>query len=136
MTYEPKAVSSKKTSKEKILDLFNDLHYKWRDGMDITDYRKEKRGEGVIVIMDTFMDDTLVNLGATLIDNGKTTHFAVVAWLSCCEYQEGFDDVIIHTRSAWFAEKASNMFGQLLYDVIKKPVNFVFNPSVKDRIAA
>jgi hypothetical protein len=135
--YTPRSNSSKRSSKEQISDAFNDLHYKWRDGMDITSYRKEKyQHEGLMVRMHTFMDDNLLDIGAKLIDAGKATHNSIVAWLSCCEYSEYPNEIRIYTRSQWFAERAANMFGAAIYEITKKPVRFMFNQSVKDRVAA
>jgi hypothetical protein len=135
--YTPKTNSYRKSSKDQILDLFNELHYKWRDGMDITSWRVEKiKHENVFLSMHTFMDDALADIGASLIDAGRATHHAVVAWLSCCEYNEYANEIRIYTRSQWFAERASSMFGAMIYDLKKKPVKFIFNKNVKDRIAA
>jgi hypothetical protein len=137
MQYNKNQVLSKKGSKEQIMELFNELHYKWRDGMDITAYKEDSRQHRKLMMkFNTFFDDDVLELGAKIVDSGKASHYAVVAWLANCEYFENADGIVIYTRNSMAADRASETFGAIIFEITKKPVRFLYNKAIRDRMAA
>lgn len=122
-----------KTSKEAILNVFNDLHYRWREGMDITSYRKEKQTP-IIVVMDTFFDDRLVEIGSQLVDKQKTTVNPWVLWMSCCEFNEYPSGCEVIARSDFYCDRAAKLFQDMMAEHLGKKVIFTHSRLVKQRV--
>lgn len=133
MSYgQPAIVQS---TEQKILDLFHNLQQKWVLGMDVTSYRAEKaRHENLVMVMQTFMDDRLVDIGAKLVDKGKTTVNPWVLWMSGAEFKEYAAGCSVYFRSQFFADKARNQFSIIMAETLGKPITFQYDKNVKDRL--
>ena len=123
--------SETQTTRYRLRALFDDLHDKWLNGMDIKSYvEKSPKPTPHYVKKNTFFDDRLFELGCELIDAGKVDIYAWLAWMANTLIREDSQKIAIVSTTRFAADKTRGLFYEALNKHFGKPVIFTFDSSV------
>jgi hypothetical protein len=107
-------------------------------GQDIANNDENKKKQTpVIVISDKFMDEDIIKLGCDLNKRfGNICHRHWAFWMSCCHMDYHHEFINFRCMNKLYADFAERNFRESLSKYFEKPVYFLVDDNISERVNA